>query len=350
MNDVLDGQAVPVKILRAILRSGRIAHAYLFKGPTGSGKSDLAREFSKALLCMGESRFAGSGSESGLGSIAKDNAGLSCGLCRSCQAFDKDSHPDLYPIEKDGTTIKIKASHGMLKEALTKPYLSRRKVFVIYDAENLTAEAANALLKLLEEPPPYVIFILTTANETAIPSTVVSRCQVITFRPLPSRAIAEFLEKEHGVPKDESHEIAAFSNGSVERALWLLSQGEEITFFQRALFEDIHMNSPVELALKYSKADPEEKGRMLSALEIEFARNLLRAVQHNQGICDEDSESTGGDGSGGSHKGGSSNVLLHQSLAGLRAVMDLRQSLNANTNAFLAFCVLFMDLKRVFGL
>ncbi len=339
MNDVLSAQAVPVKILKAILRSRRIAHAYLFKGPPGSGKVDLAREFSKALLCMGETRLAGSGSESGLDSDTQGNAGFSCGLCRSCQAFDKGSHPDLYSVEKDGTTIKIKASHGMLKDVLTKPYLSRRKVFVIYDAENLTAEAANALLKLLEEPPPYVVFILITANETAIPSTVVSRCQVITFRPLPSRAIAQFLEKEHGVSRDKSHEIAAFSNGSVERALWLLSQNEEITIFQQALFEEIHTNCPVELALKYSKADFEEKGRMLSALEIDFARNLLRAVQHT--------ESAGEDSN---HKSGSSNVLLNQSLAGLRAVMGLRQSLNANTNAFLAFCVLFMDLKRVFRL
>lgn len=336
MDGIIAGQEVAVKILESILRSGRIAHAYLFRGPKGSGKEALAREFSKAILCMDETGFTGSQSFH-----TKSITGLSCGLCRSCYAVEKNNHPDLYLIEKDGTSIKIKASYSMLKEAMTKPFLSQRKVFVIHEAENLTPEAANALLKLLEEPPSYVTFILTTAQETAMPGTVVSRCQVIPFRALPAFVIAKFLEEEQGVSEQKSRKIAHFSGGSIERAKWLLSLEEESTLSGEALMGEISLESPVELALRYSKAAYEEKARMLSVLEMEFARNLARAVQNGQGSNDKEPDMGGR---------GIDTALIKQSLAGLRAVMGSRQSLSANTNAFLVFCVLFLDLKRVFQL
>ena len=162
------GQDISACLLRSILSSGRIAHAYFFKGPRGSAKDIVALDFARSLLCEN----AGTG-------------GLFCGECRSCLDVEKNNHPDLHIIDKNGASIKIKSSHEILKEAFNKPYRMRRKVFLIRDAESMTLEAANALLKILEEPPEYVTFILTSSNPTAIPETVLSRCQVIPSSRIP---------------------------------------------------------------------------------------------------------------------------------------------------------------------
>lgn len=330
MNSLLHGQEIAVKILSSIIISKRVAHAYLFKGPKGCGMEESAREFSKALLCIGND------GENITGSSLVETAdvfALSCGVCESCQAFSNNNHPDLFYFEKEGTSIKIKTSHEMLKESLTRPYLSKRKVFVINEAENMTLEAANALLKLLEEPPSYVTFILTTSSELMIPSTIVSRCQVIPFRPLPASVIADILEREHGVPRKDSQEIAMFSSGSIERALWFLSDDGKDVLSGSGILTEIRLNSPVELGLKYSKGSPDEKTKVLSALEVYFERNLLRAVQNNP-------ESEDGLAAG---ENGKDAVV--RSIRGLNAVMRTRQRLASNTNNFLAFSVLFLNLK-----
>ncbi|HHY11875.1 MAG TPA: DNA polymerase III subunit [Firmicutes bacterium] len=324
MNCLIAGQEVPIRILKAILRSGRIAHAYLFKGPTGSGKAVLAREFAKGILCLNESspeRFL------------EDSSGteLSCGVCASCSEVGKNTHPDLFMIEKDGTSIKIRASHGMLKEVLTRPFVSRRKVFIINEAESLTAEAANALLKLLEEPPSYVTFILTTSNESAIPGTVISRCQVIPLRALPAAVIAKYLEDAHGVPEDQSREISSLADGSVNKAMWLLSQMGEQAISGEALAKQIAAGSPVELALEYSKADLEERHKILATLELEFARRLSRAAMEYDGGYQGGQDTRG-------------TAALRQNFQALKSVMRARERLGANTNSFLVFCTLFMDV------
>lgn len=328
MKGLISGQEIPVKILKAILSSGRIAHAYLFKGPAGSGKEILAKEFAKGILCLGENTLGRHFHDQG-------DTGLSCGLCRSCSEVDKNSHPDLFMIKKDGTSIKIKASHEMLKEVLTRPFLSRRKVFIVHEAESLTVEAANALLKLLEEPPSYITFILTTSNEIAIPSTVISRCQVIPLRSLPAPAIATYLERTLGISNEKSREIASLSDGSIEKAMLLVSQEGEKVFSGDTLIQQIREDSPVELALKYSKVDSDEKARVLAALEFEFSRNLSMAIQRSSG-------------QGLANPHDREEVALKESFWGLKAVMRARERLSANTNSFLVFCVLFMDIHGVF--
>lgn len=327
MNYLVRGQEVTIRILKAILKSGRIAHAYLLKGPAGSGKTALAKQFAKALLCLNEGSHEG-----GLGHT--DDAEIACNVCRSCSRVDNDSHPDLLMIDRDGTSIGISASHGMLKEVLTRPFVSKRKVFIINDAETLTAEAANALLKLLEEPPAYVNFILTTSNEAAIPATVISRCQVIPVRALPAEAIAGYLQEVHNVAEDRSRDIAELSDGSVDKALWLLSQAGEGKADGEALVSQIIKSSPVELALEYSKADSQARHRILAALELQFAQNLSQAAE------EYDPEQRGRPDI---RRAGA----LKRNFRVLKAIMRARQRLNANTNSFLVFCTLFIDIQRV---
>ena len=330
MSRLLRGQEVAVKILRSIIMSKKVAHAYLFKGPRGCGMEECAREFSKAILCLGSD--SDKITASGLRETTSDLT-LSCGVCESCQAFSENNHPDLFCFEKEGTSIKIKSSHEMLKESLTRPYLSGRKVFVINEAENMTLEAANALLKLLEEPPYYITFILTTSNELMIPSTIVSRCQVIPFRPLPASVIADILETEHGVSAEDSRLISMFSSGSIDRALWFLSDDGKDALSGGGIVAEIRSNSPVELGLKYSKANSDEKVRVLTALEIHFGGSLARAV-HDSGES-EDMQT----------EGKNTKEAITRSIYGLNAVMRARQRLAANTNSFLTLSDLFLRLR-----
>ncbi len=330
MSRLLQGQEVAVKILRSIIMSKKVAHAYLFKGPRGCGMEECAREFSKAILCLGSDldKLA----VSGLGETTSDLT-LSCGICESCRAFSGNNHPDLFCFEKEGTSIRIKTSHEMLKESLTRPYLSERKVFVVNEAENMTLEAANALLKLLEEPPYYITFILTTSNELMIPSTIVSRCQVIPFRPLPASVIADILEAEYGVSSEDSRLIAMFSSGSIDRALWFLSDAGKDALSGGGIVAEMRSNSPVELGIKYSKANPDEKARVLSALEIHFGGSLARAVDDSGESEDVQME------------GKNTKEEISRSICGLNAIMRARQRLAANTNSFLTFSALFLSLR-----
>ena len=335
MKSLAVGQEVAIKILNSIIASGRIAHAYLFKGPKGCGIEECALEFSKAILCIGDEK----GTLADLASMRTDTAfSLSCGACPSCRAISLNNHPDLFIFEKEGASIKIKSSHEMLKESLTRPYLSERKVFIINEAENMTPEAANALLKLLEEPPSYITFILITSNDLMIPSTIVSRCQVIPFSPLPAHVIAQFLEEEHGVSKEDSLLISAFSNGSIERALWFTTDDGKDVLSNRSILDEIRTSSPVELALRYSKQSADEKGKVLSTLEICFAQELFSQAETGN---------TGADTSGFSPGVCEDRHLLASSIEGLNTVIRTRERLSANTNPFLAFCALFLNLKRI---
>lgn len=325
MNSLAINQKVPIRILKSALRTKRIAHAYLLKGPRGSGKAALAEEFAKGLLCLGAN-----GQETGA------NGMFSCGLCESCSQMTKGSHPDLFEIEKDGANIKIKASYGMLKEVLTRPVISNRKVFVINEAEALTAEAANALLKLLEEPPSYVTFILTTRNESAIPATVVSRCQVISLKALPEAAIAEDLENVYGVPQNLSADLSALSDGSYSKALEILAQSKEKTINLETLIKRIAEDSPLDLAVEYSKVNSKERLRVLNALELEVSQRLWGAALRYDEVRSED-------------HGAKGKLILHRIFKVLKSVMRAKKQLGSNTNSLLVFSTLFMDIHGFIG-
>lgn len=278
------GDQVASRILASALRSGRIAHAYLLRGPAGAPKGDLAYAFAAGLLCDNP---------------ATD--GLACGQCYSCREVIKRAHPDLYMIPKDGTAIRIKRSHEILKEALSRPFHSKRKVFVLEDAEEMTVEASNALLKLVEEPPSFVVFILTTGNAAAIPETIISRCQVIPFRQVPKH--------------DEG-----------SKAL------EERAKAAKALLTDVLDSSPVERANRCAKTDPAERLSLVSALTTAIYERINRRID-----SDPDRDWSVDDDTLGDYEA-------------LTALVRAKDRLQRNVNAFLTFSILFMELNRAFRL
>ncbi len=194
----LPGQAAAARRLTACLRSGRVPHALLFAGCPGTGRVTAARELARVLLCAEPPQRA-----------------QACGACASCAALSDGRHPDYREVglPQGRQMISIDTVRQMQREASLKPSLSRRKVFVVRNADRLSMDAANCFLKTLEEPPPECHLVLVAQSLRELPETVLSRCWLVRFRNLPPARLAERL-REHGVGADEARWLSRFAWGS----------------------------------------------------------------------------------------------------------------------------------------
>ncbi|AZB41171.1 DNA polymerase III subunit delta' [Bacillus sp. FJAT-42376] len=167
-----------LKLLENSLNKNRLAHAYLFEGKKGTGKKETAILLAKSFFCTSR----------------KDAA--PCGGCSSCRRIASGNHPDLHIIEPDGLSIKKHQIQSLQEEFSKKGLESAKKFYMILQADKMTANAANSLLKFLEEPGKDTIAVLTTEQVQMILNTIQSRCQVLPFSPLPAQIIRRELEKE----------------------------------------------------------------------------------------------------------------------------------------------------------
>jgi len=142
-----------------------------------------------------------------------------CDQCPACRKIDASNHPDVRLIRPSPGSIKIEQMRDLQREAFLKPFEARKKVYIIDSAELMTHEAANSLLKTLEEPPGEAMFVLTTSNVAGAPLTIVSRCQLIRFNPISRDKIEELLVNRRGVAKDAARRASLLCGGSVSRAL-----------------------------------------------------------------------------------------------------------------------------------
>ena len=206
----LIGQEAVSQTLSMALESDRLSHAYLFSGLRGSGKTSTARIFAKALLCE------------------KGATSHPCGVCEHCIMALESRHMDI--IEMDGASNrKIDDIRELIEHTKYKPSTARYKIFIIDEVHMLTKEAFNALLKTLEEPPPYVKFILATTDPLKLPATILSRTQHFRFRNIPQSVVAKHLAhilNLEGIEYEQSalDIIARSGAGSVRDSLTLLDQ------------------------------------------------------------------------------------------------------------------------------
>ncbi len=241
--DELIGQETISQTLSLALDSKRLSHAYLFSGLRGSGKTSTARIFAKALVCV-------------QGPTSKP-----CGICEHCSMAKESRHMDI--IEMDAASSrKIDDIRDLIEHTKYKPSSAQFKIFIIDEVHMLTKEAFNALLKTLEEPPPYVKFILATTDPLKLPATILSRTQHFRFKKISHQNIfhhlAHILQLEEIEYQNDALEILSRSgSGSLRDTLTLLDQ-----------------------AIIYSKnfVDVKTVTDMLGLIDPEFIASLFNAV------------------------------------------------------------------------
>lgn len=192
LDQVVGQERARHRLLEAV-REGRLHHAYLLVGPDGVGKRLLARGLAQLLLCPD----------------ARD--GQACGQCRACQQVARTSHPDLHWLEPEARpggrgSLGIDQVRRLIQEASWRPYEGRWKVLVVAQADRLTPEAQNSLLKLLEEPPGTAVILLTTSRPDRLLPTVRSRCHTVPLRTLTDAEVRAVLAGEGLIQSDQPEE------------------------------------------------------------------------------------------------------------------------------------------------
>jgi DNA polymerase-3 subunit delta' len=212
------GHAAQVEMFRRSIRRGRLSHAYLFVGDEGIGKRTFAHALSQCLLCQ----------------TLADDVVDACGTCPSCLRFQAGTHPDFHtvgipegkselPIELIAGSRDKRGREGLCFDLSMRPTNGSRRIAVIDDADHMNAASANALLKTLEEPPPYAILILIAASPDSLLPTIRSRCQQVRFDPLSIDDVASLLVAQ-GTVEDpaEAATVARLSGGSLFTAAQLI--------------------------------------------------------------------------------------------------------------------------------
>ena len=223
------GNRAAIKLLTGAIEQERVAHAYLFTGPDRVGKKTLAVDFARALNCNVQDVTA-----AGWSDLQPD---VPCGQCSACDRIARSNHADVQIItsrtqtSKDADTkaaerrvmIGIDLIKDLQSDAILEPYEGKVKVFIIDEANRMSQDAANALLKTLEEPPASVHIILTSLSADLLPETIGSRCHLVKLRSVPADEIAEALTHRYRVDEDQARTLSKMAMGAPGWAIATLS-------------------------------------------------------------------------------------------------------------------------------
>ncbi|HEY3330365.1 MAG TPA: hypothetical protein VGK19_10120 [Capsulimonadaceae bacterium] len=211
------GQEQAIAVLKNAVTSERLPGTYLFTGPASVGKSTAARAMAQALNCTGE----------------RDDLSDGCGACYSCKAIAEGTQPDVRSAAPSGPSRMLRipqfwprdgvkdhpADRAMLRDLHYAPVRSKKRVFIIEETEAFNDDTANSLLKVLEEPPPYALFILTATSEGSVLPTIASRSQTVRFRRIDIPTIESIIAQKPGVDADHARFFASYSEGQIGVAL-----------------------------------------------------------------------------------------------------------------------------------
>ncbi|MCR5336977.1 MAG: DNA polymerase III subunit delta [Lachnospiraceae bacterium] len=199
--DEIYGQPQIVEHFKNALSTGKISHAYIIEGERSSGKEFIARVFAQALEC--------------------ETGGIDpCNECHSCRQANAGSHPDIIKVmhEKPQNIGVDDIRAGINDNILIKPYSGDWKIYIINEAEKMSIQAQNALLKTLEEPPEYAVILLLTSNLDVMLQTIISRCVVLHMKPVPDDMIKGYLMRELHIPDYKADVCTAFAQGNLGKA------------------------------------------------------------------------------------------------------------------------------------
>jgi DNA polymerase-3 subunit delta' len=323
----LIGNEWAVDMLKKHVTNSTTRHAYLFAGPPGVGRRTLALRFAQALNCQ-----------------TPVDAGLPCGECRDCKQIAAMQHPDLTVVqaEAEGGTLKVDQIREARRALTLKPYQAKYRVALFLRFQEANDNAANALLKTLEEAPSYAVLILTADNPEQLLPTIVSRCEVLRLRPLRVDEVQKALENR-GVETDRAKLIAHISGGRFGYALRLLEDEALLGWRDERLddMQDLISASRVE---KFAYADKlardKESMRQAILIWLSYWRDvMLRTAQAQTPLVNVDRNLEIEDLAG--------RLDLSIARGVVSSLEDVLKKMERNVNARLLAEVLLLDLPRL---
>jgi DNA polymerase-3 subunit delta' len=310
------GHKKNIAILKRILGSARIAHAFLFSGPEGVGKKKTAIAFIQQLFCAERS---------------------GCGSCGPCRKIASGNHPDIHTLQPDGQFIKIDQVRDLQKELGYRPYEALRKVCIIDGAEKLNQSSGNALLKTLEEPPGNALMILLTSAAESVLPTIRSRCQLLAFAGVPADEV-EALLLARGADADSARTAAALADGSIARAIELCAG--DSTAGRQEVIELACKVSLREMSSVFAFGEQFDKDREKALQSLELLLGFWRDMLHFR------------TGSVATTAGDIAEILTREAgrrstrriIDNIETMLKTRQTIQRNANVRLAMDVLGMRL------
>lgn len=237
-NEILGNERI-IENLKNSIKNNTVSHSYILDGKEKTGKETLAMAFSKLLLCENSLKEA-------------------CGRCSSCISFDGKNNPDFIFIKSDKKKIGVNEIRDyILKNIEIKPFKYKYKVFIIKDAHNMTVQAQNAILKTIEDPPSFAIFIFLSKNYNSFLPTILSRCILFKIKPLTTNLIEKFLLNQD-IDKEKATICAVYAHGSIGKAIEI-SKSQDFYNMREYIIKEIY---------EFDKKDLIETYTFINKLEI----------------------------------------------------------------------------------
>ena len=339
-------QEQPIRLLKNILLNSTIPSALLFTGTDGIGKSTAALAFAMACNCEGGEAIPNNGH------FADEYLPVSdpCGCCRSCMKIRSGNHPDIIRVEPSGNFIKIKQIRDICDTLSLKPYEARLRIIIISDAQAMNPQAANALLKVLEEPPERTVLILTSLQTSDLLPTVVSRCQHIRFSPISREKIETFLIEKHGLNAEDAAIFSAMANGSIAKALSMTRKNSQVNWI---CLRDWVLNiigleqtdslllQPIIIFLSFAERLSKNKEIIQDLLEIikTYLRDLIIYKYSPEKIVNKDLIRK--------IQYVSRKISVKSLLSQIEVIQTAQKDIKANTNLRLTLEIIILRLARV---
>ncbi len=312
--------------LKTAIKSNKVSHAYIINGEKASGKEFIAGIFAQTLQC-------------------EKGGDEPCGECHSCKQAATKNHPDIrYITHEKPASIGVDDVREQVSDDVSiKPYSGPYKIYIISEAEKMTAQAQNAILKTLEEPPAYVVIMLLTTNSGSFLQTIRSRCIELDMKPVPTKVLKEYLMREYEIPDYKADVCVAFAQGNVGKAREMATS-DDFTVIQNATLNLVKSVREMDLseavagikAMAEYKVDP---GDYLDIISIWYRDVLLfKATGETDQLVFREELST------------IRRVAQRSSYEGIEEVLEaLRKArirLSANVNFEVAMELLLLTIKE----
>ena len=323
--DILGNDMIKEHFQKAI-EHNKISHAYILTGEEGTGRKSIANAFSMALLC-------------------EKGGKEPCMVCHSCKQVLSGNHPDLiYVKHEKPNSIGVDDIREQINDTIMiRPYSSFYKIYIVDEAEKMTVQAQNALLKTIEEPPAYAVIILITTNQEAFLPTILSRCVQLKLKPLKDFTVKSYLSEHLHVPEKEAEICAAFARGNLGKAIYLASSEEFKELYQKIMIMVKNIGTMDIVSLLDHIRDMKEQNfdidEVLDLLQLWYRDVLMYKVTKDMNLLIFKDE----------YKviNGIVQKVDYSGLEKILAAIDTaRTRLNANVNMELAMELLLLTMKN----